>query len=245
MTLIDLDLPDGALGPSALRRCLVPLLALLAACPVESEEIGATLDDGGASDDATAGSTGDGTAGDGSATSAGDGTATSAGDDMGSGSVGSDDGMDSSDATGEGTCFEQWSSPVAIVEAASRPAANVPGMRLRFAYTPGVVTLTEILDEQIVQGSDGPFSPRTHSGSWVELRDAADTTLYTSLEFQVVPESMEALPGGPIVVCPEDGLLQLTNFPNDPAATQVVFFQEALDGELGGPTIEFLRFDLP
>lgn len=146
--------------------------------------------------------------------------------------------------TTDAACFESWTDPVAIVEATTRPARS-PGMRLNFDYTPGVVTLTDIIEEQVVLPSDGPFDPDEVAGSWAELRDANDEVVYTQLAFQLIPESVEVAGAGQAIVCPDRGGLNLSNMSNDPAATQVVFFQEALDGELTSETIELLRFDLP
>lgn len=219
--------------------------ALLLGCPAPSEEIGATLDDGAGSDTGGADEgADDGTDSIGATSQAsGEGGSASVGD--AGGSSGSDAGSDG-DTGSEQACFDAWAEPMAIVEAPSRPDAGVPGMRLRFTYGTGVVTLTEITDEQIVRPPDGPFSPRENSGTWVELRDAADQEVYTRIEHQLVPESVEVTgPMSNLVSCPEDGFLQVTNLPNDPTATQVVFFQEAIDGETTLETIELLRFDLP
>lgn len=235
--------------PASRSIASAALLVLLAAgCPAPSEEIGATLGDSGSGpgDGGDDGSTGDQGGSDSlGGTSQGSGSAGSGSDDTDPSDGGSEDGgSDTGDVLVE--CFDAWADPVAVVEAPSRPAPGVPGMRLRFTYAPGVVTLTEITDEQVVQPADGPFSPEENSGTWVELRDAADQEVYTRGVFELIPESMEVFgPMGNVVSCPEDGFLQVTNLPNDSSATQIVFFQEAIDGETTNETIELLRFDLP
>jgi hypothetical protein len=127
-------------------------------------------------------------------------------------------------------------------------------MRVSFTYGTsngrGRIVLDRIAGEQVVGTSDGPFTPGLNSGHWVELRDASDRTLFTVVEHQLVPESAEG-PGPDggfmnVPVCPSNGIILLTNLPNDAAATHVVFFGDALDGVAdSGPTREIARFALP
>jgi hypothetical protein len=155
------------------------------------------------------------------------------------------DTLDGTSDTAEQACFDAWQDPMSAVVAIARPAA-APAMRLHFEYEPGVVTLTEITEEEIVLPPDGPFDPDENSGSWVELRGADEAVLYTRLMHTLVPESVEVVgPLGQLPTCPEDGFIQITNVPNDPAMTQVVFFQEPIDGESTLQTIELMRFELP
>lgn len=205
----------------SLPRTSVLGLALSLGCVSPSKQIGAT-----SSAAAEGGSAG---------TTAADGTGdtTERGDDAGA-------------STGDDACFAMWAEPIAEVTAPGRPDAAVPGMRLGFTYVVGRITLAQIDEEPIVQPSDGPFSVDTHSGAWAELRDAADATLYTRGVFELVPETVEVQgPLGQLPSCPEQGSLQLANFPNLADATTVVLFQGAIDGDPSGPTIELVRFALP
>jgi hypothetical protein len=220
------------------------------ACPISSKEIGATIGDSnegsGSAGSSSSGSTGDG--GDatvGSLTDTGS-SAADQGDGDGSDTGVSDDGSSGLATSGdtEDACFDAWAQPIAVTTAPSRP--STPGMRANFEYADGVVTLVSIADEQIVQPSEGPFSPEKNSGTWIELRDASDTTIYTRGFFELIPEAVEVFdPPSWIPQCPGDGSLFLPNLDNAAAATQLVFFQEAVDGEMTLDTIELMRFDLP
>lgn len=149
-------------------------------------------------------------------------------------------------------CAEAWATPRQITTAAARPATPAMGLSFDYGLMGGAhITLTEVTEGRVVQPADGPFSVQTHAGAWVELQDAAGVTRYTRGVFELIGESLEVPPppgdGGFSRVdrCPDVGSIRLSNLPNDPAATQVVLFQEALDGRSGGPTIELARFALP
>lgn len=149
-------------------------------------------------------------------------------------------------------CAEAWATPRLTTTAAARPATPAMGLSFDYGLMGGAqITLTEVTEDRVVQPADGPFSVETHAGAWVELQDAAGVTRYTRGVFELIGESLEAPPppgdGGFSRVdrCPDVGSIRLSNLPNDAAATQVVLFQEALDGRSGGPTIELARFALP
>jgi hypothetical protein len=149
-------------------------------------------------------------------------------------------------------CAEAWANPRLTTTETTRPATPALGLTFDYGLTGGAhITLTEVAEGQVVQPSDGPFSVQTHAGAWVELQDAGGVTRYTRGVFELIGESLEVPPGpgdggfSRVERCPDVGSIRLSNLPNDPAATQVVLFQEALDGQSGGPTIELARFALP
>lgn len=159
---------------------------------------------------------------------------------------------DGSADAGELTCAAQWAHPRLTVEAAARPAS--PGLELIFRYglenQQGYITLTQAREATVVRPSDGPFSVEANAGHWAELRDAQNQTLYTRGVFQLIVESLEAPPAGDagfvrIDQCPDFGEIRLDNLPNLAGATEVVLFQDAIDGAFGGPTVEVARFTLP
>src|SRR5688572_7317369 len=122
----------------------------------------------------------------------------------------------------EATCFDAWADPSIAVSAPARPSAASPAMRLGVAYkteSDGArLDLDDIRASQIVGHGDGPFDASANSGSWVELRDAADRVLYTRGMWQLVPELVEAVgEDGSFMIgvsCPGDGRVVLTDFPN-------------------------------
>jgi hypothetical protein len=156
---------------------------------------------------------------------------------------------------GGGTCWDAWASPTARVTAPTRPAvATSPALRLTFTYgTVGgraEIVLGQAAMSSVTRPSDGPFSPGANAGSWVELRDASNATLYTRQVFELIPESLEGPgPDGGFVrvaVCPMDSSIIVDNVPNAAAATHVVFFSDPIDGmPFGAPTREIARFALP
>ena len=222
-----------------MRTLVIAVLLLGAACGPASDG----GEGGGATGDASGSGVGGSDSGDDGMTGGDPGSASGSGSGSGPGSASVDT---SPDATGEDACWAAWVEPVASVTAPSRPdPATSPGMTLDFDYELGSVVLTSILEEQIVQPSEGPFSPKDTAGTWAELRDASDAILYTQAVFTLVPEAIEAAGAGWAPMCPETGSLRLHNFANDPAATEIVFFQEAIDGTMTSVTIELLRFTLP
>ena len=168
------------------------------------------------------------------------------------GSVSLDSGADA----GEASCWDGWDPVLARTTATTRPdPATSPAMRLELRYGEtaegrGEIVLESITGETIVGTEDGPFMVGTHSGSWIELRDASDATLYTRGVFELIPESLEA-PGPDggftrVATCPEPGTIRLTNFANDAGATQLVLFGEPLDGmTTSEASRELARFTLP
>lgn len=164
--------------------------------------------------------------------------------------AGTKDGNISSDA---GDCYAPWQSPVTEVTPTSMPTSV--GMTVEFSYNSAgagdraLITLETFVETTFFSDSDGPFTIEENSGHWVELRDANDKTLYTQTKFSIISDFMEAFPGPDggfvnIPGCLKIGTLRITNMANPPEATQIVFFQDAIDG-MDGPTIEFARFDLP
>lgn len=156
-----------------------------------------------------------------------------------------------SDVSEQDRCFLAWSSPHVFVEASERPsAAEFPAMRLSIHYWlddegNARIALERITGGQVAFSSDDPVSIETNSGSWVELRDDSDKTLYTRYFYELVPESLETPEPSNHPFCPWDGVIRLSNFPNSPDAEDLVLFQEQVDGVVGQPTIEFARFRLP
>lgn len=157
---------------------------------------------------------------------------------------------------GEGSCWDGWDPVLARTTATTRPdPATSPAMRLELRYGEtaegrGEIVLENIAGETVVGTEDGPFMVGTHSGSWIELRDASDATVYTRGIFELVPESVEAPgPDGGFVradTCPEPGTIRLNNFENDAAATHLVLFGEPLDGTTTSEASqELARFTLP
>lgn len=156
---------------------------------------------------------------------------------------------------GEGSCWDGWDPVLARTTAATRPDATSPAMRLELRYAEtaegrGEIVLESITGETVVGAEDGPFMVGTHSGAWVELRDAGGATLYTRGVFELIPESLEAVgPDGGFVrveTCPEPGTIRLDNFENDPSATHLVLFGEPLDGvSTSEASQELARFTLP
>jgi hypothetical protein len=154
------------------------------------------------------------------------------------------------------SCFEAWACPVILSSAPARPdPAEYSALRFRLSYeasdSEARLELVGITGAHVAQSSDGPFSPDTHSGSWAELRDDDDRILYTRGFHELVPESREVPPdeegGSPtnIIACPEQGELLLTAFANLESATELVLFQEPIDGERTFETVELARFHLP
>ncbi|MCC7540871.1 MAG: hypothetical protein IT379_31930 [Deltaproteobacteria bacterium] len=157
--------------------------------------------------------------------------------------------------SGSESCWDGWAMPVSRTEAAARPAS--PNMRLGFRYAEdamgrGEIVLEDILERTVISPEDGPFMVGVHSGSWVELRDASDRTLFTRGIFELIPESLEVPPppdgdGGfmRVPTCPDPGFI-FVEVENDPAATHVVFFAEPLDGITTSElSREIARFTLP
>ncbi len=152
-----------------------------------------------------------------------------------------------------GDCFSAWQNVQSIVTATDTPS-DANGLRFELTYrlnesNQAEIELENIAAEAVVQDSDGPFSTETHSGHWAELRDDQNQTLYTRQVFQLIPESVEVFPGpdsgfSNVTQCPEDGVIRLQNMDNIASATQLVLFQDEIDGK-DGPTIEFARFYLP
>jgi hypothetical protein len=154
------------------------------------------------------------------------------------------------------SCFEAWACPLLLSSAPARPdpTAN-PGLRFELSYeasdAEAQIELVEIHGAQVVRPSDGPFSPGTHSGAWAELRDANGTILYTRGFHELISEWREVPPdedgGSPsqVLICPRGGALLLSGFPNPQQATELVLFQEPIDGERTYETVEFARFRLP
>jgi hypothetical protein len=155
--------------------------------------------------------------------------------------------------TTQESCFDAWADPSVIVSAPARPSPASPAMRLEVSYGVeaggGRLDLDDIRPSQIVGHGDGPFDASANSGSWVELRDAAEQVLYTRGVWQLVPELVEAVgDDGKFMIgvsCPGEGRVLLTDFPNLTSARWLVFFQEALDGKMTNQTIELARFALP
>jgi hypothetical protein len=113
------------------------------------------------------------------------------------------------------------------------------------------MVLDGIHGEMFVVPSDGPFSLERNAGTWVELRDEADRTLYTQSQYQLIADSKEVPPPpGPdgrfsnITTCPEHGLIRVQGFPNEPRAVHLVLFQKPVDGRRT-KTVELARFRLP
>ncbi|MCA9527864.1 MAG: hypothetical protein KC549_16370, partial [Myxococcales bacterium] len=150
-------------------------------------------------------------------------------------------------------CAAAWRAPALSVDAAPLPAGSV-AMTIDLDYGlrdgRGFITLRALRATGVARPSDGPFSVDENAGHWAELQDADGATLYTRGVFQLIVESLEAPPAGDsgfarVDVCPDAGSIRLGDLPNDPRATQLVLFQDAIDGRFEGPTIEVARFPLP
>ena len=92
----------------------------------------------------------------------------------------------------------------------------------------------------------------SNCGSWVELRDVNNATLYTRLVWNLFGENVEVPPvpdGGDFMnfsVCPSNGFIRLNNLANLSNATDLVLYSDVIDGQFGvGPTTEIARFRLP
>lgn len=160
----------------------------------------------------------------------------------------SDDGTDDAETS---TCVEAWQDVRASVTAPPRPGDVALTFDISYSQVGSSIEL--VLDgvrgTGVAQDSDGPFASSTHSGSWADLRDADDNVLYQRNVYMLFPEALEAPTedGGfeQVPQCPADSSVRLSSFPNLPAATQLVLFNEVIDGQPGGPTVEIARFDLP
>jgi hypothetical protein len=158
---------------------------------------------------------------------------------------------DGDDTDTASTCVEAWQDVRASVTAPPRPSDVALTFDISYAQVGSSIEL--VLDgvrgTGVAQSTDGPFSTETHSGSWAELRDADDNVLYQRTVYMLFPEALEAPTedGGfeQLPQCPDDSSVRLSNFPNLAGATQLVLFNEVVDGEPGGPTVEIARFDLP
>ncbi len=162
-----------------------------------------------------------------------------------------DPGEQSDDVGSAGTCVEAWQDVRASVTAPQRPGDVALTLDVSYSQVGSRIELVldSVRGAAVAQDSDGPFASSTHSGSWADLRDADDNVLYQRNVYMLFPEALEVPTedGGfeQVPQCPGSSSVRLSNVPNLPAATQLVLFNEVIDGQPGGPTVEIARFELP